>query len=96
MIKVSEFDIAEYLDSEEAIASYLAACLEDEDPNVFLRALGHVAKARGMMQLAKETGLGRESLYKSLSSGAKPRFDTIVRICKALNVPLGIKEPAHS
>ncbi len=96
MIKVSEFDIAEYLDSEEAIASYLAACLEDEDPNVFLRALGHVAKARGIMQLAKETGLGRESLYKSLSSGAKPRFDTIVRICKALNVPLGIKEPAHS
>lgn len=88
MIKISKFDAVDYLDSEEMMAEYLAAAMEDENPDVFLAALADVAKARGIAQLARDTGLGRESLYKSLSPGAKPRFDTIMKITKALGVPL--------
>lgn len=90
MIKISKFDVAEHLDNEEVIAEYLAAALEDPDPDVFLAALRDVAKARGITQLAKDTGLGRESLYKTLSPGSKPRFETIVKISRALGVPLGV------
>lgn len=90
MIKISKFDVAEHLDNEEVISEYLAAALEDPDPNVFLAALRDVAKARGITQLAKDTGLGRESLYKTLSPGSKPRFETIVKISRALGVPLGV------
>jgi probable addiction module antidote protein len=96
MIKVSKFDAVDYLDSEEILAEYLAVAVEDENPDVFLAALSDVAKARGMAQLAKDTGLGRESLYKSLAPGAKPRFDTILKITKALGVPLTAKtETVH-
>ncbi|MDL2271793.1 putative addiction module antidote protein [Desulfovibrio sp. OttesenSCG-928-I05] len=91
MVKVSKFDAALYLDSEEMMAEYLTAAMEDENPDVFLAALSDVAKARGIAQLAKDTGLGRESLYKSLAPGAKPRFDTIMKITKALGVPLAPK-----
>ncbi len=90
MVKVSKFDAVDYLDSEEMMAEYLTAAMEDENPDVFLAALSDVAKARGISQLAKDTGLGRESLYKSLAPGAKPRFDTIMKITKALGVPLVI------
>lgn len=90
MIKISTFDVTEHLDNEEVIAEYLAAALEDSNPDVFIAALADVAKARGITQLAKDTGLGRESLYKTLSPGSKPRFETIVKIAKALGVPLGI------
>ena len=95
---IREFDAARYLDSEEAIAEYLAACLEDFSLDAFLLALGDIAKARGMTQLAKDTGLSRASLYKTLSPGNKPQFDTIVKITNALGVPISIKqpvEPAH-
>lgn len=92
MIKVSKFDVTEHLDNEEVIAEYLAAALEDPNPDVFLAALADIAKARGITQLAKDTGLGRESLYKTLSPGAKPRFETIVKISKALGVPLVVKQ----
>lgn len=88
MIMLSKFDAVDYLDSEETMAEYLAAAMEDDNPDVFLMALADVAKARGMAQLAKDTGLGRESLYKSLAPGAKPRFETIMKITKALKVPL--------
>lgn len=91
MVKVSKFDAVDYLDSEEMMAEYLTAAMEDENPDVFLAALSDVAKARGISQLAKDTGLGRESLYKSLTPGAKPRFDTIMKITKALGVPLVVK-----
>ncbi len=90
-MKLSKFDAVEYLDSEEMMAEYLTAAMEDENPDVFLAALSDVAKARGIAQLAKDTGLGRESLYKTLSPGAKPRFDTIMKITKALGVPLTAK-----
>ena len=87
-MKITKFDVTEHLDNEEVIAEYLAAAMEDSDPNVFLAALADVAKARGMAQLAKDSGLSRESLYKSLAPGAKPRFETIVKITKALGVPM--------
>ncbi len=91
MVKVSKFDAVDCLDSEEMMAEYLIAALEEENSDVFLAALSDVAKARGIAQLAKDTGLGRESLYKSLAPGAKPRFDTIRKITKALGVPLAVK-----
>ena len=86
--KVAAFDAADYLDNETVIAEYLNAALEDENPDVFLRAIADVAKARGMSKLAKDAGLGRESLYKALSPGAKPRYDTIIKLIKALGVEL--------
>ena len=92
MVKVSKFDAVDYLDSEEMMVEYLAAAVEDDNPDVFLAALADVAKDRGMAQLAKDTGLGRESLYKTLSPGAKPRFETIMKITKALGVSLSPKD----
>jgi len=95
MVKISKFDAVEYLDSEEMITEYLTAAMEAENSDIFLNALANVAKARGIAQLAKDTGLGRESLYKTLAPGAKPRFDTILKITKALGVSLAVKsEPA--
>ena len=82
------FDITEYLDSEEAIAEYLTQVLEDGDNDEFIRAIGHVAKARGMAQIAKETGLGRESLYKAFRPDAKPRFETVMKVLRALKMQL--------
>ncbi|OPC96275.1 addiction module antidote protein, partial [Pasteurella multocida] len=79
-VELKPFDIAEYLDSEEMIAAYLSEILETGDTNEFISALGDVARARGMTELAAKTGLGRESLYKTLSHGSKPRFDTIMKI----------------
>jgi probable addiction module antidote protein len=90
-MKISTFDAAQYLDSEEMMAEYLSAAMEDPNPDIFLTALSDVARARGIAQLAKDTGLGRESLYKTLSPGSKPRFDTIMKITKALGVPLAVK-----
>jgi probable addiction module antidote protein len=90
----ARFDAVEYLDNEEVIAEYLNAALEDENPDVFLVAISDVAKARGMAQLAKDTGLGRESLYKALAPGAKPRYDTVLKLIRALGVELHAV-PAH-
>lgn len=94
MKKIAPFDAADYLDNEEVVAEYLNAALEDENPDVFLVAVGDVAKARGMAQLARETGLGRESLYKALAPGAKPRYDTVLKLMRALGVQLHAV-PAH-
>lgn len=90
-MKISTFDAVQYLDSEEMMAEYLSAAMEHPDPDVFLTALSDVARARGIARLAKDTGLGRESLYKTLSPGSKPRFATIMKITKALGVPLAVK-----
>lgn len=90
MIKLTKLDASKYLDSEEAIAEYLTAALEDENPDVFLTAVADVAKARGMATIAKSTGLGRESLYKALAPGAKPRYDTILKVLRGLGVRLAI------
>ncbi|MBL0143577.1 MAG: putative addiction module antidote protein [Betaproteobacteria bacterium] len=84
--KLLAFDAARYLDDGAAIAEYLTAILEADDPDLLLRALGDVARAKGMAQVAKESGLGRESLYKALAPGAKPRFDTVLKVARALGV----------
>jgi probable addiction module antidote protein len=89
----SKLDISDYLDSEETIAEYLGACLEDENPDVFLAALANVAKARGMSRIADASGLGRESLYKALAPGAHPRYETIQRLVHALGLQLTVKSP---
>jgi len=89
------FDISEYLDNDEVIAEYLSAAAEDPNPDVFIAALGDVAKARGMAQIARSAGLGRESLYKALSKGAHPRFETINAVLRALGVKLSVVS-AHS
>ncbi len=80
------FDAAAYLDNDAVIAEYLTAAAEDSNPEVFVAALGDVAKARGMAQIAQAAGLGRESLYKALSAGAHPRFETINSVLRALGV----------
>jgi len=85
------FDAARYLTDEAAIAEYMTAVLEANDPDLLLLALGDIARARGMAQIAKETGLGRESLYKALAPGAKPRFDTVLKVARALGVKLTAK-----
>jgi probable addiction module antidote protein len=84
------FDASEYLDNDEVIAEYLTAAAEDPNPDVFLAALGDVAKAKGMAQIAKAAGLGRESLYKALASGAHPRFETVQAVLRALGVKLAV------
>lgn len=88
VLGVKPFDAADYLDSDQAVAEYLTAALEDPDPDLFLTAIKDVARARGMAQLARDTGLGRESLYKALSAGAKPRYDTVLKVLNALGVRL--------
>lgn len=85
-----EFDASKYLTDEEAIAEYLAVALEDNDADVFLAALGDIAKARGMTQIAQQTGLGRESLYKALAPGSKLRYETVRKIMDALGVKLTV------
>ena len=84
--KFAPFDAADYLTSEATIAEYLTAALEDPNPDMFLVAVRDVARARGMTQLAKDAGLGRESLYKALAPGSKPRHETIQKIMRALGV----------
>ncbi len=95
MKKNAPFDAADYLENEEVIAEYLSAALEDKNPDVFLVAVTDVAKARGMTQLARDTGLGRESLYKALTPGAKPRYDTVLKLVRALGVELHATAAAH-
>lgn len=90
MVKVTEFDPSAFLDDEETIAEYLTAALEDDDPDVFLSAVAHVAKARGMSVIAESSGLGRESLYKAMAPGAKPRYDTVLKVLHSLGVKVTI------
>lgn len=89
--KTYPFDMAEQLRDDEDIAEYLSQVLADGDSDELLCALGHIAKARGMAAIAEKAGLGRESLYKALSSGAQTRFDTVLRVCKALGVQLSAR-----
>jgi len=83
-----EFDAVPYLDSEAAIAAYLTDILEANDSALLASALGDIARARGMSEIAKASGLTREALYKALRPNAKPRYDTIAKVCGALGVRL--------
>jgi probable addiction module antidote protein len=89
--RTRSFDTSDFLDDDEIIAEYLTAALEESDPDVFLTAIGQVAKARGMARIADRTGLGRESLYKALAPGAKPRYDTVLKVLQSLGVKLVLK-----
>lgn len=87
-IKITAFDAADYLKNDAMIAEYLTAALEENDPDILILAIADVAKARGMTEIARKSGLGRESIYKAIKPGSKPRFDTIRRVCEALGVRL--------
>lgn len=92
-IKLRRWDSAEHLKTEEDITLYLDACLEEagDDATYIAKALGNIARARGMTQLARDTGLGRESLYKALSGEGNPEFSTIMKVVKALGLKLHIQ-----
>ena len=88
-----EFDMAEHVDSDQAIAEYLTIVMEENDPGELTHALGVIARARGMSEVARAAGLTREALYKALRPNSQPRFDTIARVCTALGVKL-VAQPA--
>lgn len=85
------FDITEHLDSDQAIAEYLTVVLEEDDPAALANALGSIARARGMAEIANAAGISREALYKALRADAQPRFETIAKVCKALGVKLTVQ-----
>jgi len=95
--RMTRFDVSDYLTDEESIAEYLNAVMAEGDQGLLLSAIGDIAKARGMTQIAEASGLGRESLYKALAPGAKPRFETIIKVLRVLGVNLSLspaKAPA--
>lgn len=97
-IKISslpEFDMARHLNDEEDIAIYLTTVIEENDPALLAAALGDIARARGMTEIAKASGITREALYKALRPDASPRFDTISRVCAALGVRL-VAQPIYA
>jgi probable addiction module antidote protein len=85
------FDAAKFLETEEALAGYLNKAIETENMNELMRSIGIIAKARGMTRIAKETGLSRENLYKSLSNNGNPQFETVVLVLKALGLRLSVE-----
>lgn len=89
-LKTFPWDAAEHLETKEDIAAYLEAALEDGDPDLVAAALGDIARSRGMTTIARETGLGRESLYKALSSEGNPEFATVLKVLKALGLRLQV------
>jgi len=88
--KTKRFDTSAFLDDDEVVAEYLTAALEDPNPDVFLAAIGQVARARGMGVIAEGAGLGRESLYKALTPGAKPRYDTVLKVLQSLGIKVSL------
>lgn len=97
--KTKPFDPAEYLDDSESIAAYLTDALESGDPAFIADALGVIARARGMSEVAQEAGVSRESLYRALSTDGNPEFATVLRVMKALGlrlsaVPIGLQKSA--
>jgi probable addiction module antidote protein len=93
--KTTPYDSAEYLDSSGAINAYMEEALESHDPAFIAKALGTVARARGMSRIARKAGLSRESLYKALSKEGNPEFGTIIRVIRALGLKFFITA-AHS
>lgn len=90
--KFTRWDSADYLSTEEDIALYFEACIEEDpgDGSLIRAALGDIARARGMSQLARDTGLTREGLYKALSADGNPEFSTVMKVIKALGLKLGV------
>ena len=92
--KFSRYDSADYIKTDEDMALYFATCLEENDPALITHALGVIARAKGMTQLARDTGLSRESLYKSLSGERAPSSDTLFKVLKALGFKLTVAPSA--
>jgi probable addiction module antidote protein len=90
-LETRRWDTAEHLDTPEAIAAYLEAVMEDGDPALFTHALGQIARARGMTQIAKDAGVTREALYKALNSDGDPRASTLFGVIRALGLHLSVK-----
>ena len=86
--KTTAWDVTEHLETEEDMAAYLEAAFEEGDPVLIAAALGDIARARGMSQIARDAGLGRESLYKALSKDGNPEFATILKVVSALGLKL--------
>lgn len=95
-IKTRPFDMANYLHGEAEVAEYLRQVLEDGDPSELAAALGDIARARGMTQLARDTGLSRESLYKSLSGERAPSSDTLFKVIRAMGFKLSLEPAGHA
>jgi probable addiction module antidote protein/putative addiction module killer protein len=91
VIETRSWDATEHLETEEDMAAYLDAALEDGDPALVVAALGDIARAKGMSQIAREAGLGRESLYKALSASGNPEFATILKVVRALGLRLHVQ-----
>lgn len=89
-LKTYAWDAADHLNTKEDIAAYLEAALEEDDPSLIAAALGDIARSQGMTHIAQETGLGRESLYKALSSEGNPEFATVLKVLRALGLRLQI------
>jgi len=88
--KITNYNPFDYFDTQAEINSFLLDCYNDDDPNTFVTALGHLARHHGMTEMAKETGLSRGSLYKTFNGKTKPQWETIVKLLKALNVQLTV------
>jgi probable addiction module antidote protein len=89
-LKTFPWDAAEHLETKEDIVAYLEVALEDGDSALIVAALGDIARSKGMTQIARETGLGRESLYKALSTEGNPEFTTVLKVLKALGLRLQV------
>ena len=89
-MQLKGFDVIDILDSDEALVEYLNVALEENDPEYFAKALGNVARAKGMSSVSEATGLGRQSLYRALSGDGNPRIDTLFRVLEALAIKLAI------
>lgn len=94
MKKATKWGASEYLETEEDMAAYLNAALEDGDTSVIAAALGDIARAKGMTRLSKETGITRDGLYKALSPTGNPSFDTVQKVIKAFGLKLDVALPA--
>ena len=84
------FNPFDYLQSREEMADYLRACLREDDPQVFINALGHLARHQGVSEVARAAGLKRESLYRVFNGRSQPRWDTVVRLLRALDIDLTV------
>jgi probable addiction module antidote protein len=91
-MELKQFDVVDFLDSDEALIEYLNVALEEQDPTYFTKALGNVARAKGMTSISEASGLGRQSLYRALSSEGNPRIDTLFKVLDSLNLKLAITQ----
>ena len=89
-MELKKFDVIDFLDSDEALVEYLNAALAENDPKYFAKALGNVARTKGMSSISEVSGVGRQSLYRALSEEGNPRIDTLFKILEALNIRLAI------